>query len=81
MRGTPSRFRQVKLLLAVDETLLQFMLMLSGALPENGRWGRSEDSMSVVAILSVVGAAFVLLSLGGLAVLMRKFNRIYDGLE
>jgi hypothetical protein len=40
-----------------------------------------EATMSVVTILGVVGAALVLLSLGGLAVLRRKPDRIYDGLE
>ena len=37
--------------------------------------------MSVVTIVGVVASAFVLLSLGGLALLRRKFDRIYDGLE
>jgi hypothetical protein len=37
--------------------------------------------MGVVAIFSVVAAAFVLLSLGSLILLRRKFDRIYDGLE
>jgi hypothetical protein len=37
--------------------------------------------MSVVAILGVVAAALVLLSLAGAKLLMRKFDRIYSGLE
>jgi hypothetical protein len=37
--------------------------------------------MSVVTILGVVAAALVLLSVGGVFLLMRKFDRIYDGLE
>ena len=37
--------------------------------------------MSVVAILSVVAAALVVLSLAGAKLLMRKCDRIYDGLE
>jgi hypothetical protein len=40
-----------------------------------------ELNMSVVAIFSVVATAFVLLSLGCLILLRRKFDRIYDGLE
>ena len=43
--------------------------------------GAREDSMSVITIMSVVAAAFVLLSLGSAVLLMRKFDRIYDGLE
>jgi hypothetical protein len=37
--------------------------------------------MSVVLTVSVVAAALVLLPVGGLILLMRKFDRIYDGLE
>jgi hypothetical protein len=40
-----------------------------------------ENTMSVVAIFSVVATAFVLLSLGGLIQLRWKFDRIYEGLE
>jgi hypothetical protein len=44
--------------------------------------GRSgEITMNVVAIFSVVATVFVLLSLGGLILLRRKFDRIHDGLE
>jgi hypothetical protein len=37
--------------------------------------------MSVVFIVSVVAATLVLLPVGGLILLRRKFDRIYDGLE
>jgi hypothetical protein len=40
-----------------------------------------ENTISVVAIVSVVATAFVLLSLGSLILLRRKFDRICDGLE
>jgi hypothetical protein len=40
-----------------------------------------EATMSVVTILGVVGAALVLFLLGSLALLRRKLDRIYDGLE
>jgi hypothetical protein len=37
--------------------------------------------MSVVLTVSVVAAALVLLPVSGLILLMRKFDRIHDGLE
>jgi hypothetical protein len=37
--------------------------------------------MGVFFIVSVVAAALVLLPVSGLILLMRKFDRIYDGLE
>ena len=43
--------------------------------------GAREDSMSVVLTVSVVAAALVLLPVSGLILLMRNFDRIYDGLE
>jgi hypothetical protein len=65
----------------IGASLRQFKLMLCGALPENNPRERSvRPIMSVVTILGVVASAFVLLSLGGLALLRRKFDRIYDGL-
>jgi hypothetical protein len=40
-----------------------------------------ENTISVVAIVSVVATAFVLLSPGSLILLRRKFDQICDGLE
>jgi hypothetical protein len=37
--------------------------------------------MSVVLTVSIVAATLVLLPVGGLLLLRRKFDRIYDGLE
>jgi hypothetical protein len=55
--------------------------MLRRALPEKAVGALARDSMSVVTILVVVAAALVLLSEGGLALLMGNFDRICDGLE
>ena len=37
--------------------------------------------MGVVFIVSLLAATLVLLPVGGLVLLRRKFDRIYDGLE
>ena len=55
--------------------------MLCSVLPENSRGGAREDSMGVVLTVSVVAATLVLLPVGGLILLRRKFDPIYDGLE
>jgi hypothetical protein len=64
--------------------LQQFKLMLQAhwlRIAIGGGASAGEAAMSVVTILGVVAAALVLLSVGGVFLLMRKFDRIYDGLE